>query len=81
MQKLENHVSTSLFGGLATLEITKIIMHKFWYDDVKKKYGEKTELCYMYTDSFIVSITIENIEKKVLKMLKGVLIPDTGFDI
>ena len=68
MQKLENHVSTSLSGGLATLEIIKTIMHKFWFDDVKKKkYGEKTELCYMYTDSFIVSITIENIEKKYWK--------------
>ena len=41
MQKLENHVSTSLFGGLATLEIIKIIMHKFWYDDVKKNMEKK----------------------------------------
>ena len=29
-------------------------MHEFWYDYGKPKYGEKTKLCYIDTDSFIV---------------------------
>ena len=29
-------------------------MYEFWYDYVKPKYGEKSKLCYMDTDSFIV---------------------------
>ena len=29
-------------------------MYEFWYDNVKTKYGEKTKLCYMDTDSFTV---------------------------
>ena len=29
-------------------------MYKFWYDYVKRKYGEKAKLCCMDTDSFIV---------------------------
>ena len=31
-------------------------MCDFWYDYVKPKYGEKSKLCYMGTDSFIVYI-------------------------
>ena len=31
-------------------------MQKFWYNYVKPKYAEKTKLCYMDTDSFIVYI-------------------------
>ena len=41
--------------GLSILEISKIVMHKFWCDYVKPKYREKAKLCYMDTDSFIVT--------------------------
>ena len=36
--------------GLSILELSKVLMHEFWYDYVKLKYGEKSKLCYMYTD-------------------------------
>ena len=29
-------------------------MYKFWYDQVKPKYGEKAKLQYMDTDRFII---------------------------
>ena len=35
------------------LEISKILMYEFWYDYVKRKYGEKAKLCYINTDSFV----------------------------
>ena len=28
----------------------KILMNEFWYDYVKRKYGEKAKLCCMDTD-------------------------------
>ena len=31
-------------------------MHEFWYDHIKPKYEEKTQLCYVNTDSFIILI-------------------------
>ena len=33
-------------------------MHKFWYDYVETKYGEKATQCY--TDIYIVQFYIEN---------------------
>ena len=41
------------------LEISKIVVHDFWYVFVKLKYGEK-KLCYMDTDNFIVYIKTED---------------------
>ena len=38
---------------LSILEISKIVMYEFWYDNVKPKYGEKAKLCYTDTDRFI----------------------------
>ena len=34
-----------VFSGLSTLEISKILMHEFWYDYMKLKYEEKAKLC------------------------------------
>ena len=40
--------------GLSMPELGKILMYEFWYDYVQPKYGEKVNLCYMDTDSFVV---------------------------
>ena len=37
--------------GLSILELSKMIIHQFWYDYVKLKCGGTAQLCYM--DSFI----------------------------
>ena len=42
--------------GLSILECSKNLMHEFWYDHVKLKYGEKAIFFDMNTDSFIVYI-------------------------
>ena len=40
-------------------------MYEFWYDYVKQKYGEETELCYMDTGCFIVYIKTNDIYKDI----------------
>ena len=45
-----------IYLGLSILEISKILMYKFWYDYIKPKYDNKVKLCYMDTDSFIMNI-------------------------
>ena len=50
---------------LSILELSKIIMYEFWYDYVKPKYGEKAELYYMDTDSFIIHIKAYYIYKNI----------------
>ena len=53
--------------GLSILELSKILIFEFWCDYVKAKYREKTKLCYMYTDSFIVYIKTYDIYKGIAK--------------
>ena len=45
-----------VYLGLLILGISIIVMHEFWYDYVKPKYGEKAKLCYIITDNVIVYI-------------------------
>ena len=44
-----------VYLGLSILELSKIVMHEFWYDYVKPKYKENTKLCYVDIGSFIVT--------------------------
>ena len=56
-----------IYLGLSILELSKLLMYEFWYDYLKLKYAEKTNVCYMDTDSFIVYIKTVDINKSITK--------------
>ena len=49
-----------IYSGMPILDISKMLMYKFWYDYFKLKYGDKAKLCYTDTDSFIIHIITED---------------------
>ena len=55
-----------VYLGLPILRLSKTIMQDFWYDYVKPKYSEKSKLCYIDTNSFIVYIKIDDIYENIL---------------
>ena len=65
MKNTEILMHTPACLGLSIQELNKILMHEFWYDYLKSKYDEKTKLCYIDTDSFIVYIKKDNIYKDI----------------
>ena len=56
MNKTRVKMNKPIYVGLSILDISKILMYEFWYDYMKPKYGNRVKLCYMDTDSFIMSI-------------------------
>ena len=73
-KKTEILMDKPVYLGLSILELKKILMHELWYDYVKPKYGEKSKLRYMVTDSFIVYIKTAIFIKRLQKILKLELI-------
>ena len=65
MKKVEVKMKKPIYLGLSILEISKIIMYEFWYDYVKKKYGDMVKLCYMDTDSLIMNIKTKDFYKDI----------------
>ena len=49
-----------VYLGMPILDISKTLMYEFWYDYVKPKYKDKSKLCYMDTDSFVINISTED---------------------
>ena len=50
-----------VYLGPSILEISKMVMHRSWYDCVKPKVGGKAKLSYMDTKSFKVYIETQPI--------------------
>ena len=65
MKKVKVKMKKPIYLGLSILEISKIIMYEFWYDYVKKKYGDMVKLCYVDTDSLIMNIKTKDIHKDI----------------
>ena len=65
MKKVKVKMKKPIYLGLSILEISKIIMYEFWYDYVKKKYGDMVKLCYMDTESLIMNIKTKDFYKDI----------------
>ena len=48
-------MNNPVYLGLSILDLSKTVMHEFWYDYEKPKYRQKEKLCYMDTDRLIVT--------------------------
>ena len=54
-----------IYLGLPILEISKILLHGFWYNYIKPKYNQNAKLCYIDTNSFIINIKTEDFYKDI----------------
>ena len=59
-----------IYLGVSTLDISKTLMYEFWYDYIKPKYQrsytqDKSKLCYMDTDSYVIDIKAEDVYKNI----------------
>ena len=65
MNKTKVKMNKPMYLGLSILDISKILMYEFWYDYMKPKYGNRVKLCYMDTNSFIMSIKTNDFYKDI----------------
>ena len=65
MTKTKILMNKPVYLGLSILDLSKTIMHEFWYNYVKPKYGENAKLCYIDTDSLIVHVKTDDIFKDI----------------
>ena len=70
MRKVKVKMNKPIYLRLSILDISKITMYEFWYDYVKSKYEDKTRLCYMDTDSFLVNIKTKDFYKDIAENVK-----------
>lgn len=60
MKKAKAKLNSIIATGTAILDLSKYWMFKFYYDVLKKKYGDRITLIYTDTDSFFLMIKTED---------------------
>ena len=70
MKKTRVKMTKPLYLGRSILDISKILMYKFWYDYIILKYRDKAKLCYTDIDSFIIYIKTEDIFENISNDVK-----------
>ena len=74
MKKTIVKINKPIYLDLSILDISKILMYKFWYDHMKPKYSNDVKLCYMDTDSFVMNIKTEDFYKDIANDIEKGLI-------
>ena len=65
VNEIKVKIDKPIYLGLSVLEISETIMYEIWYDYIKRKYGDKANLCYIDRDRFIKNIKTEDAYKDI----------------
>ena len=65
MRKSRLLLNKPVYTGMTILDKSKILMYDFFYNHLKKQYGEKCELLYTDTDSLLLDIKTEDVYKDI----------------
>ena len=66
MGKTEIKMKKSVYLRQAILDLSKTLMYEFHYDYMRLRYGNKVELCYMDTDSFVCEIKAHDFYRDIV---------------
>ncbi|MEH0008405.1 MAG: hypothetical protein V6Z82_06750 [Flavobacteriales bacterium] len=67
MRKTRLLLNKPVYTGMTILENSKLVMYDFYYNNLKKKYGENVELLYTDTDSLLLEVQTEDFYEDMLK--------------
>ena len=65
MRKSRLLLNKPVYTGMTILDKSKTLMYDFFYNHLKKQYGEKCELLYTDTDSLLLKIETEDVYKDI----------------
>ena len=61
MHKSRLLLNRPVYVGMSVLDLSKHLMYDFYYNQLKKQYGEHCQLLYTDTDSLLLEIQTENV--------------------
>lgn len=75
MRKTHIEMRKPIVVGMAILDMSKVVMYDFFYNQLKPQYGAKVTLGYTDTDSFILEVATEDF---YADMKKNITLYDTS---
>jgi hypothetical protein len=69
MKKVNLRLCKPIYVGFSVLDISKLVMYKFHYEEMKPRYGDKIRLCFTDTDSLLYEVKTDDIFKDMQSMI------------
>ena len=71
---IQNHkqkvlLNKPIYVGMSVLDLSKRLMYDYYYNTLKKTYGNLVKMCYTDTDSVIIHVTTADISADMLQNL------------
>src|SRR5579872_1897164 len=60
MKKINLLLNRPIYVGFSVLDLAKLTMYKFHYEEMKPRYGQNIRLCFTDTDSFLYEIKTDD---------------------
>jgi len=67
-RQTQARLNRPIYVGMSVLELSKLCMYEFYYDTLKEKYNDKVKLLYTDTDSLIILLETEDVNKELINM-------------
>ena len=68
MTKTKVKMDKPIYLGFSILDLRKVVMHEFWYDYIKPKYGKKQN-CVPWTQIALLCLLKLKIFTKILQVM------------
>ena len=75
MNKSHLYLNRPVYVGMSILDLSKHLMYDFYYNTLKKQYGDRCEVLYTDTDSLLLEIQTEDVYQD---MLENIYLYDTS---
>ena len=69
MKKQNISLNRPIYVGFSVLELSKYIMYDFWYNHIKKEFGDRVKLIYTDTDSLVFEVTMVNEKQDIYEFV------------
>ena len=69
MQKSNIKFNRPVYVGMSILDLSKHLMYDFYYNELKKQYGDRCEVLYTDTDSLLMEIQTEDVYKDMAEKI------------
>jgi hypothetical protein len=65
MYKSKLYLNRPVYVGMSILDLSKLLMYDFYYNEMKKQYGDNVCLLYTDTDSLLLQIQTDDVYKDI----------------
>jgi hypothetical protein len=72
-KKLQIKLDKPIYCGMVILDLSKVVMYNYFYDEIKPKYGDDVTVCATDTDSLLMEIKTRDVYRDMMDYKRPIM--------